>query len=380
MPNQSAFRNRFVSLDLLRSIAITMVYLFHYGRLFKSPAWITDSSSFGWAGVDLFFVLSGFLIATPLLEEISQRHTLDLKTFFIKRFFRILPAYGFVLALYYFFPLVRERGMLAPLHKYLTFTQNINLDILHHSAFSHAWSLCVEEQFYLFFPLLLLILLHFRLYHLGQWVLFGFFCFGVLIRYLSWSYVQDYQEGSYSQWYIWVYFPTYTRLDGLLVGISLAALHQYRAGGLEKLRPYAAIILVSGLLVLTAGALICTDLASFTATLVGFPIVALGYGTIVLSLILLPKQKFPGRKLWRMLAELSYSMYLSHKIVIHLTQRYAGEWGLAKDGNAMFLLCTLLTVGVAYLMHIAIERPFLQLRHKVLPAPVVQVPHVGVVR
>ena len=98
---------------------------------------------------DLFFVLSGYLITSQLLAEMDARKTVSLDRFYIKRAFRILPPFGFVLALYVFLPWAREKESLPPLWKLLTFTQNLGLDVANHRTFSHAWSLCIEEQFYL---------------------------------------------------------------------------------------------------------------------------------------------------------------------------------------------------------------------------------------
>jgi peptidoglycan/LPS O-acetylase OafA/YrhL len=67
-----------------------------------------------------------------------------------------------VLAIYFLIPAAKEREALAPLWKYLTFTQNIGLDVSTKGAFSHAWSLCIEEQFYLFLPLILIGLVNLR--------------------------------------------------------------------------------------------------------------------------------------------------------------------------------------------------------------------------
>lgn len=110
-------------LDHLRALAIIMVFVFHYGHIFPHPGWTNSISSFGWTGVDLFFVLSGYLIASQLFASVAKTGTFSLKEFFIKRFSRILPAYFVVVALYFLFPLLREHEALAPLWKYLTFTQ-----------------------------------------------------------------------------------------------------------------------------------------------------------------------------------------------------------------------------------------------------------------
>src|SRR5579871_5670315 len=79
-------------LDHLRALAITLVLLFHY-QIFSHPKWIEAAGKFGWTGVDLFFVLSGYLIASQLFFAIAKGNQISFPEFFLKRFFRIIPAY-----------------------------------------------------------------------------------------------------------------------------------------------------------------------------------------------------------------------------------------------------------------------------------------------
>lgn len=138
-------------------MAITLVFIFHYLQ-YGHPEWIEPVGRFGWTGVDLFFVLSGFLIARQLLEALAKHQPKLLQTFFIKRFFRIIPAYVIIVSLYAVCPPLREREGLAPLWRYLTFTLNFGLDLRTTGTFTHSWSLCIEEQFYLVLPVVILLL------------------------------------------------------------------------------------------------------------------------------------------------------------------------------------------------------------------------------
>src|SRR6185503_14173391 len=143
---------RLPGLDLLRAIAIGWVMLYHaslYG-LAPSGNWPVD---FGWMGVDLFFVLSGFLIASQLLRPWARGDRPDYRRFVARRLFRTIPAYSVVLAIYVLIPAARDRDHMQPLWTFVTFTQNFTIHTPPAQAFSHAWSLCVEEQFYLVFPL-----------------------------------------------------------------------------------------------------------------------------------------------------------------------------------------------------------------------------------
>src|ERR1700722_16803612 len=135
-------------LDLLRAIAICWVMCFHsflVGGLNHHFAWL---SRFGWMGVDLFFVLSGFLIGSQVLYPLTHGQPFSLGAFYIRRALRILPALWVVLALYVAFPWFREAPGLEPLWKFATFIVNLSINYAPNQAFSHAWSLCVEEHFY----------------------------------------------------------------------------------------------------------------------------------------------------------------------------------------------------------------------------------------
>src|SRR5256714_10016535 len=148
-------RERQPGLDLLRALAVIVVVIYHAALFgFKLPGRV---DRFGWIGVDLFFVLSGYLIGGQLLASLARGNQINLGRFFARRVLRIMPAYFVVLTFYFLLPSWREYPeMSQPLWKFLLSVQNIALH--GGTAFSHAWSLAVEDQFYLVLPLLLLVL------------------------------------------------------------------------------------------------------------------------------------------------------------------------------------------------------------------------------
>jgi peptidoglycan/LPS O-acetylase OafA/YrhL len=151
--DHKAVRTREPGLDLLRSIAIISVVVFHM-QLKGTPRFLRPVQDLGWIGVDLFFVLSGYLISSQLLRPYARSEVFSVRIFFLRRAFRVLPAFLVVLALYLSFSTFRERPNLPDFWRFLTFTMNFGLQAP--AAFSHAWSLCVEEHFYLVFPFLVL--------------------------------------------------------------------------------------------------------------------------------------------------------------------------------------------------------------------------------
>ena len=240
-------------LDHLRAFAVASVCLFHYGISFSHPGWLSRFSGFGWTGVDLFFVLSGYLIASQLFSKIAAGKQISIYTFFIKRFFRIIPAYLVVLAIYFCIPYAREWEALAPAWKFLSFTFNINMNQLHDKTFGHAWSLCIEEQFYLLLPAILGLLIYFKVIKKAWVLLVALFIAGFILRFYSYQHfvgpIADLNE-SRNNWYKWIFFPTYCRLDGLLTGISIAALFEFRPLLKERMCKYGNLFLLAGIFIL----------------------------------------------------------------------------------------------------------------------------------
>src|SRR5271155_4280107 len=139
---------RIPELDGLRGIAILMVLVYHY------TGW-----RWGWTGVDLFFVLSGFLIGGILMDAKSATNYYSV--FYTRRFYRIVPLYAvtvcmlpLLLATHYEWFTV---GNKIPWYAYATFTQNfwmVKLEKLGTMALAVTWSLAIEEQFYLTLPII----------------------------------------------------------------------------------------------------------------------------------------------------------------------------------------------------------------------------------
>ncbi|MGH9560345.1 MAG: acyltransferase family protein, partial [Terracidiphilus sp.] len=135
-------RNR--RLDILRGIAVLLV-VFYHGRVQDRLI------GAGWAGVDLFFVLSGFLISGLLFAEYKRTGSINLKRFFIRRGLKLYPAFYFLL--FVTFVLEHATQHVRPLGAYLSemfYVQNYGP-----SVWTHTWSLAVEEQFYILLPLFL---------------------------------------------------------------------------------------------------------------------------------------------------------------------------------------------------------------------------------
>ncbi|ASU35702.1 acyltransferase family protein [Mucilaginibacter xinganensis] len=362
-------KSKLFGLDHLRAFAITFVVFFHY-QFFGHPGWVNIIASFGWTGVDLFFVLSGFLIAGQLFATVAKGEAIPMRAFFIKRFFRIIPPYLLVLVLYFSFPLLREWGHPSPLWRYLTFTLNFGLDLKQYGTFSHAWSLCVEEQFYLVLPLCFWWCVRFKTGNKIIWVFPALFVAGFVIRLFCWYYLMVPKLGTDAfgaAWNKFIYYPTYNRLDGLLTGVAIAGLFTFYPRVKTHVNQFSNVYMLGGLVLLVPAYFAGTPFQSFSNSIFGFPMVAIAYGIIVAAMICPANILYKAKSVvTSQLATLSYGIYLSHKIVIHVTQAQLTKVGVDRDSNLMMICSMAAVVTGALLMRYLVEKPALRLRDKVL--------------
>jgi len=360
---------KFNGLDHLRALAIFQVFFFHYFIISKGkPGWLPDVAAFGWTGVDLFFVLSGFLITSALLTDIHHHQKISLGHFFLKRVFRIIPAYLVTLALYFMVPFFREKEALPAFWRFITFTQNFGLNIKDTGTFSHAWSLCVEEHFYLVLPLILLLLLSTRTLRYGYVLLILLFIAGWMLRILSYEqlYLPHANDADgWKYWYQYIYYPTYNRLDGLLMGVVIAIIFVYRPVCWNKLTRYGNWLLLAGVLLLALAWRVCEDQQTYTASIAGFPLVALGYGLLVTGSLSPVTFLYKKRsRITAFIAATSYAIYLTHKGFISITQKVLADVGL--NDNLVLLISIITSLAGAYLLYLLVEQPFMRWRRKLL--------------
>jgi peptidoglycan/LPS O-acetylase OafA/YrhL len=351
--------------DLLRAIAIAAVMAYHVtSHGIAMPA----AAEHGWMGVDLFFVLSGYLIGWQVLRQYAAGASPDWRHFMLGRALRILPAYFAVLALYALLPGWREGGGLQPLWKFVTFTVNLHPDWTHGTAFSHAWSLCVEEHFYLLFPLFAWLLAK-RPGAMGACATaIAIVVGGMALRAWLWhSQVAPPLDGgepgaAMRSFVSTIYNPTWSRLDGLLMGVMLAALRAFRPTEWERLMRHAWLSMAIGAALVAAGTRI--PLMSAAGAVVLFPMVAFGCTCLLAGAasphMWIGRRALPGVQA---LAMLAFSLYLTHK------QVYAWLDDMLPAASRLppalaFAIYALASLAAASLLFVAIERPALRVRER----------------
>ncbi|MDX0532992.1 acyltransferase family protein [Sinorhizobium medicae] len=374
-------QSRAVGPDVLRSLAVLLVMLVHL-PVEATPSSLVSIRTYAWVGVDIFFVLSGFLIGTQLFKEVSRTGGVDLQSFYLRRAFRIFPAFFVVLGLYAIFPVLRDAPTMQSVWSFATFTVNFDFDPRVGRAFTQAWSLCVEEHFYLVLPLLVM-LLHRRI-GMGSALLIAgaMMIAGTVLRYTIW----ESQVGvlvdagklrdAFAVYLRDVYYPTYTRLDGLMFGVILAALRFFKPELYKRYAPPHVALPVGIAFVVTAlvlfsirgpleGANLFLVFQAQLGAVGGFPLISVGIALILGAMLdlehVLKRWPVPGAVI---VATLSYSLYLTHKSVFHVDRLIFGEENLQGGFGLLVYLAT--SFAAATVLWFCVERTFLLLRDRVL--------------
>jgi peptidoglycan/LPS O-acetylase OafA/YrhL len=344
-------------LEGLRAVAVGLVLGVHLGEFVvpSTAAWLTPG---GLIGVDVFFVLSGFLIGAILLDELDQRGSIRLGRFYGRRLLRLAPALFLLLAAHYVYTwtigtsLVLERRIDLWSGLFIVNWQpSVGLGRL--TDMVHLWSVAVEAQFYVLAPLLLFLLYRFvRRTGAILATLLGLALLVAVIRYVE-----------YRSWHDWslVYQRTDARFDTFLFGIIVAVLWKrglLRAQAVRIAGALGAVII--GTIAFVAHANPPKPASPFLFQW-GNTVVAMGAAGLV-AVCLLPGSTI-GRVLsllpLRLTGRISYSIYLWHLPVYFWVAGHvrapAGVKVLAALGLT-FLLSTL-----AYLIA---ERPVLRLRRR----------------
>lgn len=317
-------------LDTLRAAAIGLVFVYHYAVFVDAEPDLGLLAELGWTGVDLFFALSGYLIARQTFAGIAAGRTLSAPLFYARRALRTWPLFWVVLAFYFLFPDLAGGRPPPPLWRFLTYTQNLGLTP--GTAFSHAWSLCIEEQFYLVFPLI--VLAAGRLRPSGRVVgglLVGGVALGIAVRCYRWR-LYGSGEG-FDQYYPQIYYATACRIDEFLPGIGLAAVETWRPGWLRRVDAHPVV--AAGVVGLATAAFVAWAHATWFVEGVGY-----GFGGTTFGYSLL------GALFAAIVAPLLVG---------------AGPWGA-------FVGVTAVCLVVGFGLHHAIERPLLHVRDRVFPS------------
>lgn len=256
--------------------------------------------------------------------------------------------------------------MAQPLCKFLLSVQNIALH--GGTAFSHAWSLAVEDQFYLALPFLLLFL--YRRPSVGVIVSCVIILGGIALRaFLAAQNPSVHGGVSFRGFQAWIYYPTWTRLDPLVYGVALAAIEKFRPTWWQRITNCAPWLWLPAL-TLIAYALYLgeTENLTITACVWQFPLIAIGMAALLVCAVSprfpLCRVAIPGAAF---IASIAYSAYLIQKLVINGIEQFCTNRNIDLTSVPALLGVELCVYVAATILFLSIERPFLLLRRTLAP-------------
>lgn len=353
----AAESNRIHSLDFLRGLAVLLVLFRHLPNETSGPLHFVQA--IGWTGVDLFFVLSGFLISGLLFNEFDRTGKLDVKRFWLRRGMKIWPSYFLTYGLAMLATVIwtGDFGLLISRAPNYVFVQNYMDPAI---RWTHSWSIAIEEHFYFGLPLLLLFLAPRKFKSLPQMALLV--CVTVLLARIVLFFLTDLKWPNF-------YYPSHLRIDSLSFGVLLGYLYQYQRELFRRIgRFWLYFVCAVPLLALAYVFPLETSAFSYTA---GFTVFYLMFGGLVLAARVHPNFGSSGPpRLLEWMGIYSYTIYLAHSVIYELpgssTLRLAVISRFGKAGDQLFFLASSVLLGVI-ISHL-IERPFLRLRAKWLPS------------
>lgn len=352
-------------LDVLRAVAIFLVLFLHAGLpLFRRM---------GWTGVDLFFVLSGFLISGLLFSEYKRRGSISFKRFFIRRGLKIYPSFYFMIAM----TIGVELGLKLPFTlgdclREILFVQNYRFGI-----WSHTWSLAVEEHFYILLPVFLLLLARISRnkadpFRVIPWA-FGLVAVGCLVaRALTIHFAASAFRPPMA------INPTHERMDALFFGVLLGYLQHFRLSRIEGIVRSVRNRIVAGLLI-PALLWTCFFLPKENHFLLTFGLTFLYLGFGLLLMLSIHLRNVVPRLLARPVSAIgsgfayvgmySYSIYLWHLPFISWAPGVLRRlFGIRMDHIEFTLFFIVGGTVFGILMSKLVEYPVLRIRDRFFPA------------
>lgn len=355
-------KSRLVGLDLLRLLAIALVLGRHLWPVPEdwSGGWkvfLLTWQRGGWVGVDLFFVLSGFLVSGLLFTEYKSRGSLSIGRFYVRRGWKIYPPFFVLIAVTIWFKALAGSPVpWPPLLAEIFFVQSYFPGL-----WGYTWSLAVEEHFYLLLPLTLLLML--KLNKKSAEPLRPVLAFAVCVAFfaLFLRLANAYYQPVYS--HLTHLFASHLRIDSLFFGVAISYLYHYHTNKfVEIFSPWRRWLIIGGIILLGPAFIFELETTPFIYT-VGLTIFYLGSGMLLVGILLSNIPDHPVLTGLAALGAYSYSIYLWHMPVnlwgVPLVNAIFGD-SLGFGIRAAVYFIGSLVVGAA--MSKIIEIPALRLR------------------
>jgi peptidoglycan/LPS O-acetylase OafA/YrhL len=377
-----------IQLDVLRGVAILLVLINHSVTPRASAGWLSGPAEFlgrlGWTGVDLFFVLSGFLVGGLLLSELHSKGAVDVWRFIVRRMLKIWPSYYLLVFICLFLDaraashgsFVSHGGFALAWKRYLPNLLNVQNYGSRVDRVDHTWSLAVEEHFYLALPLLIFFLTA-RGKRRGRidalpWIALGVIIACNLLRLENLHTL--FRARSH-------YKPTHLRMDSLAFGVLLAYFYHLRPTILQRIAGFRWTLLLVGIALISPMGFLERPDHAFVWT-VGYTLLYVGYGCILVAAVHTPVGPSGGlcgrffasvpARLIATIGVFSYSIYLWHFDFVHNTMEQTIAPRIPLTGSAKWIAALIIYIAAAFVVGVVmgklVEFPALAVRDKLFPA------------
>lgn len=343
-------KSRDVSLDRLRAAAITMVVVYHVAQMWPTPLpRLTRLTPLGAYGVDLFFVLSGWLVGGLFWREMQATGSVQIYRFVLRRVLRTVPCYLVALGLAWGAVRIADPQRAGFDWRYLLFLQNYESTMPY---FLVSWSLCIEEHFYLLMPIAMVLACRARPSLPSKlWPL----CFlPWILRYLQ------------APEAIGIFGPPWTsthlRFEGLLAGVLAAWVVRYDQDAWRRMVRRAKIL---------GGPLLGLAIVLFFGShhyfyVAGLALLAFGFLAVLVVGVASAQRPGPAHGLVKAVAVGSYSAYLTHALMIHVARRIIARFAIETVPLRLGIFA-LAIVGGAAMFFWLVEKPALAARDRLVP-------------
>jgi peptidoglycan/LPS O-acetylase OafA/YrhL len=349
---------RSAPLDVLRAIAVLLV-------LFRHSTFNNLLQQIGWVGVDLFFVLSGYLVAALVFREFIDTGKFEHKIFFIRRGFKIYPAF-------YLFLIISI--LINYLHHGISYSPSLILaEVFFLQSYvahiwTHTWSIAVEEHFYLMITLCGMIWLRRGVKinpgKLIKWLL------SLLLLLLTIRFFTCLGKKNQDAF---TFFATHLRMDGIVVGVIIAVLRYFHSSW-QKIMKMGYWLLITALFFIWIPFVLKPD--GFNMNTWGLTLMNIGFGLVLMFVLSLSSRIGKDEKprlittLFVLIGVHSYSIYLWHLLLLQEVQSIPVD----KDFRNVIYLALSLLIGMG--MSFAVERPALKMRDVFFPKALPSAPKI----
>ena len=351
-------KDRNFGFDFVRVIAITLVIISHGGSFLPSFKAKSDIlSGFGYYGVELFFILSGFLIGRIIIITFEENNSIrlqDIKIFLIRRWFRTIPNYMLFLVLnitvfQYFF------GNKEYSYLYFLFMQNIAWE--NPSLMPESWSLTIEEWFYVTAPFVIFIVSRFKFLTIKKSILYSMILYILLFTGLRIFEVYT----ANPTWDSGVRKVVLYRLDSIAYGVIMAYLIFYHENFINKWKYYfiSTGVLLLFLSIFNHSTLLSGGRETFFNKILLFTITSIALSFLLIWFKGITCNNLKIIKLITYLSTISYSIYL-----IHLSFVIPFIHMLDIPKQLLFICYILITIILSTIIYVYYEKPFTELREK----------------